>query len=128
MACAQYSNETYTLCEDKVFTQVEVLPDFKNGKTAFEDSLTQALKRKNSFPSKGSITYGFVVTKQSQLVDINKEEGDVLYEETIRKALVTTADKWIPAKQNSHTVCAHIYLTLNFSKNKLETKVFQKAD
>jgi hypothetical protein len=127
MACAQFSEETYAICDQKVFTQVEILPDFKNGKAAFEDSLSQELKRKNSFPQKGVITYAFIVTMQSRLVDLNKENGEVLHEEAIRKALMASADQWTPAKQNAHTVCAYIYLTLNFSKNKLETKVFQKG-
>lgn len=127
MAYAQQtSRETYLVCEDKVFTRVETLPDFKNGKAAFEDSLTQELKRKNKLPQKGSITYGFVLTMQSQLVDVKAVNGDVSNEEALRKALKGTADNWIPANQNGHAVCAYIYLTLDFSKDKLETKVFQK--
>jgi len=128
IACAQQiSNKTYLVCEDKVFDQVEILPDFKNGKAAFEDSLTQTLKRKNYYPTKGSITYGLVLTMQSQLVDLKAVKSDILNEEPIRKALKAAADSWIPAKQNGHTVCAYIYLTLDFSKSKLETKVFQKS-
>ena len=127
MACAQISRETYLVCDDKVFTQVETLPDLKNGKAAFEDSLTQELKRKNSYPPKGNITYGFVLTIQSQLVDVKAVAGEVSNEEAIKKALMATADKWIPAKQNGHTVCAYIYLTFNFSKEKLETKIYQKS-
>ncbi|AEV98202.1 hypothetical protein A4D02_35235 [Niastella koreensis] len=127
IACAQHiSNETYLVCDDKVFDQVEILPDFKNGKAAFEDSLTQALKRKNNYPAKGTITYGFVLTMQSQLVDVKAVKGVAPNDEAIKKALKATAGNWIPAKQNSHTVCAYVYLTLNFSTDRLETSLFQK--
>jgi hypothetical protein len=127
IASAQISRETYLVCDDKVFTQVEILPDFKNGKAAFEDSLTRELKRKNSFPQKGKITYGFVLTMQSRLVDVKAVAGEALHEEEIKKALTATADTWVPAKQNGHTVCSYIYLTLDFSKEKLETKIYQKS-
>lgn len=122
----QISNNTYLVCEDKVFDQVETLPDFKNGKAAFEDSLTRELKNKNSYPQKGIITYGFVVTMQSQLVDVKAVKGEASNEDAIKKALKVTAGNWVPAKQNNHTVCAYVFLTLDFSKDKLEAKVFQK--
>jgi hypothetical protein len=119
------SDETYKACNDKLFTQVEVLPDFKKGISAFEDSLASYLKKKNAFPQKGNVTFSFVVTTKSKVLDIRKEEGDTQFEEVIQEALISIPDMWIPAKQNSHIVCAIVLLRIEFSKDKLKVKVFE---
>lgn len=67
------SDETYKACDDHIFTRVEVVPDFKNGIVAFEDTLASYLKKKNAFPQKGNVTFSL------------KEEGD--YVLIVRKIL-----------------------------------------
>ena len=119
------SEETYKACDGKLFTQVEILPDFKNGVSAFEDTLTAYLKKKNAFPPKGNVTFSFVVSKQSKVLDIRKEEGGSQFEEVIKEALISIPNMWIPAKQNAHIVCAIVLLGIEFSKDQLKVKVFQ---
>ncbi len=119
------SDEAYKVCDDRVFTRVEKLPDFKNGKAAFEDTLTGHLKKKNALPKSGNITYTFIVTMQSKLFDIKKVEGDVKYEDNVKAALISIPIKWIPANQNSHPVCAYVGLTIEFSENKLSVKIVE---
>ncbi|OQP56922.1 hypothetical protein A3860_10115 [Niastella vici] len=117
------TEEVDSVCDDKVFTQVETLPDLKNGKAAFEDSLTGYLRKRTAIPQKGSITYTFIVTTKSKIFDLKKVEGDVKNEETINEALISFAGQWKPAIQNSHTVCAYVGLIIEFEKSALKIKV-----
>jgi hypothetical protein len=117
--------EAYKVCDGRVFTQVEVLPDFKNGKAAFEDTLTGYLKKKNALPKIGNITYNFIVTMHSKILDIKKVEGEVKYEDRIKEALISMPGIWIPANQNSRTVCAYVGLNIEFSENKLTVKIVE---
>jgi hypothetical protein len=117
--------DAYKVCDGRVFTRVEILPDFKNGKAAFEDTLTGYLKKKNALPKSGNITYTFIVTMQSKLFDLKKAEGDVKYEDTVKAALISIPVVWIPANQNSHPVCAYVGLTIAFSENKLTVKIVE---
>ena len=117
--------DAYKVCDGRVFTRVEVLPDFKNGKAAFEDTLTGYLKKKNALPKRGNITYTFIVTMQSKILDIKKVEGDVKSEGRIKGTLISMSGLWIPANQNSHQVCAYVGLTIEFSENKLTVKIVE---
>ena len=118
-------DDALKVCNDKVFTQVDILPDLKNGKAAFEDSLTGYLKKKNALPKSGNVTYTFIITMQSKILDIKKVEGDVKYEDRVKEALISIPDIWIPANQNSHPVCAYVGLNIEFSENKLKVKIVE---
>ncbi|HEX6432155.1 MAG TPA: hypothetical protein VF008_30900 [Niastella sp.] len=122
---AQTDDEAYKVCDDRVFTKVEILPDFKNGKAAFEDTLTGYLKKKNALPKRGNITYTFIVTMQSNVLDIKKMEGDVEYEDSVKAALISIPGIWKPAIQNTHQVCAYVSLKIDFSENKLTAKIVE---
>lgn len=116
------SEDAFKVCE-RVFTEVETLPDFKNGKAAFEDSLAQYLKKKNAFPKKGKVTFSFIVTREEKVLDIKKEEGEIRFEAVVKEALTSIPDLWHPAIQNTYIVCAYVRLSLEFSENKLEAKI-----
>jgi hypothetical protein len=128
------SDEASKACDDKFFTRVETLPDFKKGKAAFEDSLATYLKKQNAFPTSGIISYIFIVTTESKICDIKqaddprKAEDAAKYEAQIEKALISIpAALWLPARQNGRSVCAYVGLTLEFSKNMLTAKIVEPA-
>ena len=68
--------------------------------------------------------YSFVITKKAQVMDIvrrmNDPETDNLYVDFLN----STSGQWIPAKQNSYTVCAHICMQMQFDGNKVKVKLF----
>jgi len=119
------SEEANSVCDDKVFTRVETLPALKNGKAAYEDSLTAYLRKKIALPQKGSITFTFIVTTQSKLFDLKKVEGDLAFEDTVKEALISFANQWKPAIQNSHNVCAYVGLNIEFEKSILKIKTVE---
>src|SRR6185436_597930 len=78
------SDEAYKVCEGKVFARVETLPDYKKGKAAFEDTLVTYLKNKNAFPKSGNISYVFIVTTESKILDIKKMEDAGKEEDAVK--------------------------------------------
>jgi hypothetical protein len=127
------SDDVYKGCDGRAFTKVELLPDFKKGKAAFEDTLATYLKKQNAFPTSGSISYVFIVTTESKITDIknvgdvSKAEDAIKYEAQIEKALSTIPGMWLPARQNGRSVCAYVGLIIGFSQNLLTAKIVEPA-
>ena len=112
-------------CTGPVFTVVEQLPALKIAREAFEDSLTVELKAKE-FPIKnGEITYRFIVTPQSNIIDLRVDSGRVSKQSILKRTILHFADKWAPAKQNGHIVCAHVRLKIAFTNDRLNIAIFQ---
>jgi hypothetical protein len=107
-------------CEDIVFTSVQQLPSLKPSKEVFEDSLTVYLKSIDKFEKNKTITFRFIVTKNSELVDIRKTSGEYSNEKDLINALSNLAGFWIPAQQHSHSVCAYFTCGLEFSNDKVK--------
>src|SRR5215467_9210829 len=63
-----------SICED-IFIKVEVLPDFNNGKKAFEDSLTAYLKKSNVSLEDGKATFSLLVARDSTSSNLHKLYG-----------------------------------------------------
>jgi hypothetical protein len=106
-------------CGDIVFTSVQQFPSLKPSKEVFEDSLTVYLKSINKFEKNKTITFKFIVTKNSELVGIRKISGEYTNEKDLTDALSNLAGFWIPAQQHSHSVCAYATCELEFSSDKI---------
>lgn len=112
-------------CTGPVFTVVEQLPALKISRGAFEDSLTTALRTKQ-FPLKdGEITYRFIVTRQSTILDLNIDSGGLSKQRILKETILQFADQWAPARQNGHIVCAHVRLKITVSNERLAIAIFQ---
>ena len=115
--------EAFKYC-DKVFDVVETLPDFKKGITALEDSLATFLMKHDTMPKNGTKVYSFVITKKAQVMDIVRRTSDPETDNLYVDFLNSTSGQWIPAKQNSDTVCANICMQMQFAGNKVKVKLF----
>lgn len=93
--------------ENVVFTNVEVLPTFPGGITAFSKFLQENLKypaaaKENKI--QGRVFVGFIVEKDGSLSDfeVKRGIGSGCDEEAIR--VMKLSPKWIPGKQNGRNV------------------------
>jgi hypothetical protein len=107
------------VCGDIYFVSVQLAAIFNNGESAFEDSLTSYLKRENLSIKNGEARFKMIVTKSGQVLDIQKTNGTISKETEIMKAILTIPNLWIPAKQNSHSVCSFVSIDINISNKKL---------
>ncbi len=112
-------------CNGPIFTVVEQLPALKIAKEAFEDSLASALRTKKFSLKDGEITYRFIVTPQSHILDLRVEAGRVSKQAILKETILQFADEWIPAKQNGYIVCSHVRLKLTFTNDKVNISIFQ---
>ena len=101
------------LCDNKFFVKCEIPVDFKYGKKALEDSLTNYLKGNNSQFQNGKATFYLIVAKNSKVYSVSKKSGTIVSEGEIIKALQLTSDLWTIGKQNSHPICSYVTLELN---------------
>ncbi|GAB2516774.1 hypothetical protein [Spirosoma aerophilum] len=112
-------------CTGPIFTVVEQLPALIIAKEAFEDSLAAELRTKK-FPLKdGQITYRFIVTPQSNILDVRVDAGRVSKQSILKETILQFANLWMPAKQSGHTVCSHVRLKLTFINDKVNIAIFQ---
>lgn len=112
-------------CNGPIFTVVEQLPALKIPKEAFEDSLAAELRAKKFPPQHGEITYRFIVTPQSNILDLRIDAGGVSKQKILKETLLHFADKWVPAQQNSYIVCSHVRLKIAFTNDKVNISIFQ---
>ena len=112
-------------CTGPVFTVVEQLPALKISREAFEDSLTTALRTKQFSLKNGQITYRFIVTRQSNILDLRVDSGGISKQRILKEIILHFADQWAPAKQNGHIVCAHVRLKITFTDERLAISIFQ---
>lgn len=112
-------------CTGPVFTVVEQLPALKISKEAFADSLATALSKKQ-FPLKnGQITYRFIVTRQSTILDLRVDSGGLSTQRILKEVILHFADQWAPARQNGHLVCAYVRLKISVTDERLTSSIFQ---
>lgn len=105
-------------CDDKIFTNVETLPSIKGGQKALSDSLLLYLKQLNS-PLKGKATFTFLVTVNSELLDLAKISGNIPAENDIKSGLLAYSNMWLPAVQYSKNVCAAVRLQIEFRNGEI---------
>ena len=113
-----------TVCE-KLFIKVEVLPDFKNGQNAFEDSLTLYLKRNKIDINDGRAVFEFTVTVYGEVRNLYRLDNTLDYADKIKEALLTIPNLWIPAMQNGHIVCSSIKLRVDVVDKTIHVMRFQ---
>jgi len=106
-------------CGSIIFTRTEIMPDFKNGKQAFEDSLSNYLGEKNKKIRSGTIEFELVICKNGDVVACNRLRGGTAYEEVLFGWLINSKNLFMPATQNKYVVCCWQNLTLNFSGDKI---------
>lgn len=112
-------------CTGPVFTVVEQLPALKISKEAFEDSLATALRKKH-FPLKNEqITYHFIVTRQSTILDLRVDSGGRSKQRILKEVILRLADQWAPARQNGHIVCAHVGLKITVTDERVAIAIVQ---
>lgn len=114
-----------TQCDNRIFTKSEEMPSLKISKEAFEDSLMAKLKSNGILISNGRINYKFIVTTQSEIVDISVDSPDPTKNKKLSDTIEQLAGLLNPAKQNSFTVCAYAKLEVIFTDSKLKVNIFQ---
>jgi len=112
-------------CNDKLFIKVEQLPSLKIAKEAFEDTLVSELKSRNFSLINSKITYTFLVTSKSEILNISIESGDISKEKILRQTLSQLSSLWAPAQQNGRIVCAYVRLKMDFNDSKLHIDIMQ---
>jgi hypothetical protein len=101
------------------------MPSLMISKEAFEDSLITKLKFNGILISNGRINYKFIVTTQSDIVDITVDSPDPTKNKKLSDTIEQLAGLWNPAKQNSFPVCAYAKLEINFTDSKLKVDISQ---
>jgi TonB family protein len=105
--------------DERVFTQVEVMPQFGNGG---EDDLASYLKNNLKYPAeakekkiKGTVYVSFVVDKTGKVRDakILRGVGYGCDEEVLR--IVKSMPDWIPGKDKGTAVNVQYNLPVNFT-------------
>jgi hypothetical protein len=112
-------------CNGRVFTKVEQLPALNIPKEQFEDTLTAELKSRKFSLKNNGIIYKFVVTSQSQILDIMIDSGRVSKENILKETVLKFPDLWAPAIQNGRAVCAYVRLKIIFADGKLNIAILQ---
>ncbi len=110
-------------CHGYLFEKTEEPPSLKISLQSFSDSLTSYLLARKVKLKKQTITFSFIVTSKSQLLDLRKVAGDAQKENIYGDAIVHYADLWTPAKQNSKVVCCYVKLTLITIDKKISTTI-----
>ncbi|MEP7107396.1 MAG: hypothetical protein ABI760_05425 [Ferruginibacter sp.] len=111
-------------CEGPIFTATEQLPSLTITKEAFEDTLASTLKSKNVYVKDKMIRFKFILTKDSQILDLNAfTKGEIPAE--LYEIIRTFSRLWRPARQMGKIVCAYIFLDINFSEDKLSIIIWQ---
>ena len=105
-----------SLCDGyKFFQKCEIPVDFKYGKKAVEDSMTNYLKANNSqFQNGKKATFLFVVAKDANLYNIEMKSGNISSDSSIIKAMQQTGGLWEVGKQNSYPICSYVRLEVEF--------------
>lgn len=112
-------------CTGPIFTVVEQLPALKITREAFEDSLITELRTRKFSLKNGEITYRFIVTGQSNILDLRVDAGGVSKQRILKEIILQFADQWAPAKQSGHIVCSHVRLKIRFTDDRLAISIFQ---
>ena len=104
--------------QDKIFTKVEIEPEYPGGYEAWKNYLNKSLrypseaKRKNIA---GTVIVEFIVDTSGKINNINAVKGPKeLREESER--LIRESGVWIPARQNGHLVKAYRKETIVFDR------------
>ena len=120
-----YQKIVHSDCDDKIFTKVETLPSIRGGENALTDSLLIYFKKQNT-SIKGKAIFTFLITKNSELLDIEKLSGKISGEKKLKEGLLVYSNMWIPALQNSQKVCAIVRLEIEFKNGELLLKIDQR--
>jgi hypothetical protein len=122
---ANSQRKKQTQCDNRIFTKSEEMPSLKISKEAFEDTLAVRLKSNGISISNGTIKYRFIVTTQSEIVDITVDSGDESKNKKLSAIILDLEDLWNPAKQNSFPVCAYVNVEVRFIDTKLKVNLSQ---
>lgn len=108
-------------CDGRIFTRVEISPSVKNGLLTLEDSLTLYFQTKKILKQDFNVRVHFLITTQSEVVMFEPLLGteDFKHSKIIEDALKYYQNLWIPAKQNSYSVCAFVGLEFKNEDEKL---------
>lgn len=114
-------------CDEKVFERVEEIPTLKVSNDNYADSIISFLKQRQITLINKKVVFAFIVTSKSEIFNFRlflrtMDMGDV---EQVEDAILKYHDLWMPARQNSHIVCSYVKLQLEFTKDKLNIRVFQ---
>ncbi len=112
-------------CSGEIFTRTEELPKFIIEKKDYEDSVASWLKRNDAFPKNKKIAASFVLTKESQLIDLTIVSGNPGKPDIFKQAILYFSELWVPALQHGHLVCSVVKLEMIFTANKLTVLIKQ---
>jgi hypothetical protein len=110
-------------CNGRLFTKVEQLPALNISKERFEDTLTAELKSRKFSLKNNEIIYRFVVTTQSQILDVMIDSGRVSKENILKETVLKFSNLWASAIQNGRAVFAYVRVKLIFADGKLNIAI-----
>jgi hypothetical protein len=108
-----FNNLAGSECDNRIFTKVEQPPILQGGETALADSLESYFYSRKAKVS-GSATYKFILTRSTDLMQIEKVEGELSSSEIFKEGLLHFKDLWVPAVQNARKVCFEVKLHVDF--------------
>jgi len=112
-------------CDHKVFDKVEEIPSLKVSREAYADSLTFFLREKMSQFRYQKFIFSCIVTSRSEIFNLRMLAGNFDDEGVFETAILNYSDLWLPARQNSHIVCSYVKLEMEFTKAKLNIRIYQ---
>lgn len=121
----QYKKILGAECNENIYTKVPTSPSIAGGTTALVDSLSAYLKNHDVTP-KGKATFAFLLTKNSNIVGLERISGDISKEKEFKKAILAYSAMWVPAMlQNSNKVCVIVRLEVFSQGGEIMLKILK---
>lgn len=120
---ASSNDKIDTDCEGRVFTRVQEPAKLSIAQEAFTDSIVAYLKSKKVLFSDRDLFYSFILTKNKEILYLSNDVDRNDIEKDLEDGLVKYAHLWLPAKQNTVTVCSRVRCRFTFQKKKLVMKI-----
>jgi hypothetical protein len=114
-------------CEGMVFTRYEESASFKISKEVLEDSLTIYLKANNAIDTSDKFIVQFLLTKQSQILDVHSM-GRSIPSSSFMKGFLHFSQLWQPAKQNKRAICAYVMCMVEVKQDKVSITIFPQQN
>ncbi len=106
---------------DKVFTKAPVMPEYKYGKAALEDTISHTLLERRAHLKTASAKYIFKVNAVGAITNLKCIiwNGNSTLRKEFETALENTSYMWNPAQMNEKAVVAIKVINVVFEKDKL---------
>ncbi len=120
---ASSNDKIDTDCDGRIFTRVQEPAKLSISQEDFTDSIVAYLKSKKVLFSDRDLFYSFILTKNKEITSLFNMVDNSDIEKDLEDALLKYAHLWLPAKQNTVTVCMSVKCRFTFHKKKLVMKI-----